>query len=207
MNKSVVIIGAGGHAKVIAEIIERSNDKVIGFLDDNIRIGTEILNYKVLGNVDTIENMNKEYYYIIAIGNNDIRKKIYNKFKSIKYYTAIDPSAIVSNSAKIGIGTVIMPNSVINSSSSIGKFCIINTSSIVEHDNYIEDFVHISPTATLSGTVKVHELSHIGTGAKIKNNININKKCVIGVGAIVVKDINEEGVYVGIPANKIKELN
>lgn len=206
MKREVIIIGAGGHSKVIADIILKSNDNVIGFLDDGKEIGTQILlNYKVIGKIDYINEINdNEISYIIAIGNNEIRKQIYERYPNLSYYTAIHPNAVIANDVKIGKGTAIMANSVINTSAKIGEFCIINTGTILEHDNEIGNFVHISPGATLSGTVKVSELVHIGTGSKIKNNININRKCTIGVGTVIVKDINAEGVYVGIPARKIK---
>ena len=96
-----------------------------------------------------------------------------------------------------------MPNSCINADARIGKHCIINTGSIIEHDNILNDFVHISPNATLCGTVKIGKYSHIGAGVVVKNNINITQKCIIGAGAVVVKDVQQEGTYVGVPANLI----
>lgn len=209
MNKNVIIIGAGGHGKVITDIIEKSRDKVLGFLDDNVPINTTIIkekNIKVLGKVDDTEkfvNENPNVEFIIGIGNNEIRKKI-SENKKLKYYTAIHPSSQVALDVEIGQGTVIMANACINTSAKIGEHCIINTGAIIEHDNIIENYVHISPNATLCGTVKVGELTHIGAGATIKNNTNICSNCIIGCGAVVVKDINEEGTYVGVPTKKIK---
>lgn len=208
MNKKVVIIGAGGHAKVIADIITKSGDKVVGFLDDNKKIDTNIIgNYKVIGDFNNRFPMmiNKDYKdceFIIAIGDNERRNDIVNKTPGMKYYTAISPSAQIGIDVQIGEGTVIMPNVVINSSSKIGKHCIINTGAIVEHDNNIEDYVHISPNATLCGTVHIGKCTHIGAGSTIKNNITITDNCIIGAGAVVVKNIDESGTYVGIPANK-----
>lgn len=207
MRKKVVIIGAGGHAKVIADIILKSGDKVIGFLDDNQKIGTQVLDYKVIGNINDIANINKNYYYVIGIGDSKSRYEIYNKYRNIKYYTAVHPSAVIAKDVIIGTGTVIMANAVINNCTCIGDFCIINTACVIEHNSIIGNFVHISPTSTLSGTVKVCDFVHIGTGTKVKNNININKKCIIGVGSVIIKDIDEEGIYVGVPAKKIKELS
>ena len=200
MCKNVIIIGAGGHAKVIADIIVKLGDTLIGFLDDKIEKDTIIIDkYKVLGKVSDCEKLEcRENYFVIAIGNNEIRRRISEKYK-LQYYTAIHPSAIVGIDVKIGEGTVVMANAVINPSSRIGQHCIINTGAIVEHDNIIEDYVHISPNATLCGTVEVGKMTHIGAGATIKNDVNICDKCIIGAGAVVVKNIEEKGIYMGVP--------
>lgn len=207
MSKNIVIIGAGGHAKVIADIIAKSGDTLLGFLDDNIEKGTRIIaDYKVIGNLNNRFPMSvtqEDIEFIIAIGDNEKRKEISEKSPNIKYYKAIHPSAQIGLDVKIEEGTVVMANAVINSSTKIGKHCIINTGAIIEHDNIIENYVHISPNATLCGTVTVGEETHIGAGTTIKNNINICKKCIIGAGAVVVKNIEEEGKYVGIPVTKM----
>lgn len=152
MPKEVVIIGAGGHSKVVADIIIKSKDKLIGFLDDNLEIGSKIIeNYQVLGKIEECVNLqkkNKELYFIIAIGNNCTRKMIYEKY-NLNYYTAIHPNSNIGMAVQIGEGTAIMANACINSNTKIGKNCIINTGAIIEHDNKIEDYVHVSPNATL----------------------------------------------------------
>ena len=99
-------------------------------------------------------------------------------------------------------GTVVMANAVINACTEIGKHCIINTGCIVEHDNMIEDYVHISPNSVLGGTVKIGECTHVGIGATVKNNITICENCIIGAGAAVVKDIEEKGIYIGVPGKR-----
>ena len=206
MSKDVIIIGAGGHAKVIADIIYKSGDNLIGFLDDNLaNKGKEIyLGKKVLGTTKDIENYNKNYF-IIGIGNNSIRKKINNE-NNLKLYTAIHPSAIIAEDVKIGTGSVIMAGVVINPGTVIGKNCIINTCSSLDHDNLLEDYVHISPGAHLAGTVSVKEGTWICTGATIINNITIAQNNIIGAGSVVIKDINEEnGTYVGVPVKKVNK--
>lgn len=203
MSKDVIIIGAGGHAKVIADIIYKSGDNLIGFLDDNLaNKGKEIyLGKKVLGTTKDIENYNKNYF-IIGIGNNSIRKKINNE-NNLKLYTAIHPSAIIAQDVKIGTGSVIMAGVVINPGTVIGKNCIINTCSSLDHDNLLEDYVHISPGAHLAGTVSVKEGTWICTGAIVKNNITIGKNNIIGAGGVVIKDIIEENAtYIGVPARR-----
>lgn len=203
MNKNVIIIGAGGHAKSIADIIIKSGDNLIGFLDDNIPVNTEIIQNtksKVIGKVEDIYKLN-QYEFIIGIGSNVTREIIANKYK-INYYTAIHPNSNIALDVEIGEGTAIMANVCINTNAKVGKHCIINTGAIVEHDNTLADFVHICPRAALAGTVDVGKYVQIGVGATIKNNINISEKVLVGAGAVVVKDICEEGTYIGVPAKK-----
>lgn len=201
MNKKVIIIGASGHGKVIADIIEQSQDHVVGFLDDGVKKGSTVLGYEVLGTIRDLE-LYPECEFIIGIGNNATRKMIANTYNA-NWYTAIHPKAIISNYVTICEGTVVMANAIINTSTQIGQHCIINTGAIVEHDNIIDDFVHISPNATLCGVVHIGEKTHIGASATIKNVINITSDVVVGAGSVVIKDIDEKGTYVGVPARKL----
>lgn len=208
MHKKVVIVGAGGHAKVITDIIEKSGDEVIGFLDDAIKKGTRIIkNYEVIGDLNNrflLSIINSDYEFIIAIGDNNKRKEI-SKTPNLKFYTAIHPSAQIGLEVEIKEGTVIMANACINSSAQIGKHCIINTGAVIEHDNIIENYVHISPNSALGGTVRIGENTHLGIGSVVKNNITICKNCIIGAGSVVVKDIIDEGIYIGIPARRMEK--
>ena len=200
MNK-LIIIGAGGHAKVVLDIAVKNGYKDISFIDDNKK---DCLGYKVLGGLDALNCLNKEKTdFVIAIGNNEVRKKIADAQK-LNYVSLVHPSATIGLDVTIDVGTVVMAGAVVNPSAKIGKHAIINTGAIVEHDNIIEDFVHISPNATLGGTVTVKNSTHVGIGATVKNNISITNNVVIGAGAVVVKDIVESGVYVGVPA-KLKK--
>lgn len=195
-KKNVVILGAGGHANVIADIISAMGEKVVAFLDDDQQ------NNERSGSIsDYVKFKNAEF--IIGIGNADIRESLANNL-NVKWFTAIHPSAIISPSAVLGKGTVVMPNAVINARAVIGNHCIINTGAIVEHDNIISDYVHISVGAKLGGTVTIGKKTWIGIGSTVKNNVNIFSDCMIGAGATVVDDISTKGTYVGIPARKLK---
>ena len=198
MNK-VIILGAGGHAKVIADIVIKSGDCLVGFLDDNPDLPQKIMGFPNLGCISNITKFDNDIQYVIGIGDNEIRKKMSQKF-SVSWYTAIHPKATIAFDVKIGEGSVVMANAAINISSIIGKHCIINTGSVIEHDNYIGDYVHISPNATLSGTVSVGDMTHIGVGATISNNISICNNVILGAGCTVVKNITKSGIYIGIPA-------
>lgn len=196
MNKDVIVIGASGHGKVIADIIRQSGDIVCGFLDDDTSKSG------VLAPVSECVKY-KSKSFVIAIGSNKDRRKIAEMYPELRYYTAIHPSAVVAPDAVIGEGTVVMAKAVVNSYAVIGRHCIINTAAVVEHDNIIGDYVHISPNATLCGTVKVGCNAHIGAASVIKNNISIVDDVVIGCGGCVCRNVNEKGTYIGVPARKL----
>lgn len=209
MSKKVIIFGASGHAKVIADIVIKSGDEVVGFLDDNLDIqGNIIINgLKVLGTTNE-ENVNKyidDCYFIIGIGGNRIRKIINDKYPNIKWYTAIHPNATIGIDVKIGEGSVIMAGAVINPGTVIGKHCIINTCSSIDHDNIIEDYVHVSPGTHIAGTVRVGEGTWICAGVTVINNVTIGNNNIIGAGATVIKNITDnDSTFVGVPVKKIK---
>lgn len=192
--KNVIIIGAGGHARVIADIVRLAGDRVLGFLDDNV---------PALGQVKDHVNY-PDAHFVIGIGSAAVRKRIAEAMGSVRWYTAIHPTAVIAQDVRIGEGSVVMANAVMNPGASVGRHCIVNTGSIVEHDNQISDYVHISVGARLAGTVTVGQGSWIGIGAVVSNNLSICGGCMIGAGAVVVKSIHQPGTYVGVPARRIK---
>lgn len=206
MPKSVVIIGASGHGKVIADIIQKSGDVVRGFLDDAANLPENVAGIPVLGGTADYEKYT-DCSFVIAIGNAAIRRRIAERLQGqVAWYTAVHPAATVAGlGVEIGEGTVVMAGAVINPCAQIGCHCIINTCAVIEHDNRLEDYVHVSPGAVLAGTVSVGENTHIGAGACVKNNLSIAANCTVGVGAVVVKDITESGTYVGVPARRLRQ--
>lgn len=201
MNR-LIIIGAGGHGKVIADLAVKNDYKNICFLDDQT-VG-DCVGFPIIGKTEEAKSLNDgNTDFVIAIGSNAIRKELAEKY-DVNWVTLIHPSAQIGINVTVEKGTVIMANAVVNAAAVIGKHCIINTGAIIEHDNVIEDYVHISPKAALGGTTRIGTLSHIGIGAALRNNINIYANCVIGAGAVVIKDIKQSGTYVGVPVRKIK---
>jgi len=202
MSKKLVIIGASGHGKVIADIALKNGYEIVGFLDDNDTI-KEIGGFPLLGSVSDAVKFASECEFFIAIGNNRIREMIADKY-AVNWATLIHPTAVIGRDVEINAGTVVMANAVINPSARIGKHCIINTGAVIEHDNFLQNYVHVSPNAALAGTVHVGERVHGGVGACVKNNTNITADVTVGAGAAVVKDITEAGVYVGVPARRMR---
>jgi sugar O-acyltransferase (sialic acid O-acetyltransferase NeuD family) len=205
MKKNLMLIGAGGHGKVCADIASKQNKwDSIYFLDDNINTST-CIGYKVVGKIDDFTKFADEAEFFVSIGNNAIRSSILKRLESsgIEIASLIHPNAIVGLDVSLGKGTVVMPGVVINASAKIGKGCIINTGSSVDHDNVISDYVHISPGVHLGGTVIVGESTQLSIGSSVANNITIFSNCIIGAGAVVIHDIMEPGTYIGVPAKKI----
>lgn len=201
MLKPVIILGASGHGKVIADLILNTGGQITGFLDDNIQ--DNILGFKILGKIHDIIKWKDGNNFILGIGNNSIRKMIDKKYKE-SWCTLIHPTAVIAHDVMLGDGTVILANSAVNVSAKIGRHCIINTGAVVEHDNLIGNYSHISPNAALGGNVTVGSNVHIGIGAAVINNVSITNNCIIGAGAVVLKDITVPGTYVGVPAKRIK---
>ena len=205
----VLIYGAGGHGKVVADILERQPEyRLAGFLDDNRELrGKEIFDYKVLGGLDTLRDLDPARYLIVAaVGDNRARRDLVAKLDALgcRYARAIHPSAQIARDVSIGPGSMIVARAVINPSSRIGSHVIVNTGAIIEHDCTIEDFVHISPATALAGNVSVGEASHIGMGCSILPGIRIGADCIIGAGAVVNRDIEFGVTAVGVPARPIK---
>ncbi len=197
MSENVILIGAGGHGKVIADIVMRAGAHVMGFLDD-APASDSVLGIPVLGPVSSWPQYCHNASFVLAIGANGVRRRLAGEM-DVSWFTAIHPSAQIGREAVIGPGTVIMANAVVNPQARIGAHCIVNTGAIVEHDNVIGDFVHLSPGAVLCGTVHVGEETHIGAGAVLKNNIRVCAGVVIGAGGVVIHDIETPGTYVGVP--------
>lgn len=203
--KKVIIIGAGGHAKVCADIILESGDEIFGFYDEFHPQG-EFLGYRKLGSLKDWKQY-CEYEFIIAIGDTTERVRIAQMLVGAKWYTAIHPTAVVSNiDVQIGEGTVVMANAVINAGTYVGKHCIINTGCVVEHDNFLGDYVHISVGAHLGGKVNVDDQTWIGLGVSVLNDVRINANIVVGAGAVVIHDLLEQGTYVGVPARMMDKV-
>lgn len=198
MNEGITLYGAGGHCKVVLDILESNGLKVGRVVDDspteNIFMGLPLT--KPNPELDKV---------IITIGNCSIRKKIAEQIIVNSYITAIHPSAIICRNIPVGEGTVIVHGAIVQSSAKIGRHCILNTKSSVGHDVIINDFVHIASGATICGGSEIGECTWIGAGSVIKQGIHIGKNCMIGAGSVVVKDIPDNVVAFGNPCRVIKE--
>ena len=186
--KKLIIIGASGHGKVVADIAKKNGYTEIVFLDDNESIH-ECGGYPIVGRRTDVDRIKADV--IVAIGKVEIRKRIQESIEESRMVTLIHPDAVVADDVSIGSGTVVMAGAVINPGVKIGRGCIVNTSSSIDHDCVIDD-------------VSVGDETWIGAGTTISNNVNICGNCTIGAGAVVVKDIPAKCTAVGSPAKPIK---
>lgn len=203
-KEKLLIIGASGHGKVVADIAMKMNKwQRIAFLDDDETL-KKSLSLDVIGNSKDLKAYVYEWDIFVAIGNNSTREKIQETLENLTATipVLIHPRAVIGEEVEIAKGTVVMAGVIINSSTKIGRGCIINTGSTIDHDNFIEDFVHISPGVHLAGTVKVGSRCWLGIGSIVSNNISLHRDSKIGAGAVMVKDTIEAGLYIGVPARR-----
>lgn len=204
-----MIIGAGGHGKVVADCGVALGYEDIEFLDDDKQVKT-CGKYPVVGVAREFKRFVGEDEiatdFFVAVGDGNIRRKVQREIAGAGgiIATLVHPAAVMGNDVEIKPGTVVMAGTVINTGSRIGEGCIINTSSSVDHDCRIGDFVHIAVGVHIAGNVNVGEGTWIGAGATVSNNIEICGGCMIGAGAVVVRDIEVNGTYVGVPARRKK---
>lgn len=208
--KKIVIVGAGGHCKVIMDIINSTSEyKILGITD--ININGKLLDVPILGKDNMLQEIYDSgiKYAFIGIGaldNINVRNLIYNKLKKIGFNLPIliHKRAIISPYAKIGEGTCVMPGAIVNSGAVISENCIINTGSVVEHDCRIEYNTHVSPNSSIAGGVNIGFNTHIGIGSSIIQSKVIGNNVTIGAGAVVIDDIPDNSTAVGVPAKVIK---
>ncbi len=188
------LIGAGGHAKVIADILLASGHRPAAFLDDAPK-HNYIFDIPVITGLELPEPTAS---VIVAVGDNFLRATLAARYS--KFAVAVHPSAQVSRHAEIGPGSVVMAGAVVNAGARIGAHCIINTSASVDHDCLIADFAHVAPGATLGGNVQVGASTMIGLGANVIHGLVIGAHTVIGAGSTVVSDVPDNVVALGSPA-------
>lgn len=205
MYDKLIIIGAGGHGKVVANIAMLNGYKEIYFMDDDTS-KKYIGKYQIIGTTKDINRYKNEYDFFIAIGNNETRKKLTMLLldNDIQLVSLIHPSAVIDNTVQIGYGVVVMANAVINADTKIGNNVIVNTASSIDHDCIINDYVHVSPGVHIAGNVHIGEKTWLCIGSSIINNISVSRNCIIGAGSVVLRNIEKSGVYVGIPMRRIK---
>jgi sugar O-acyltransferase (sialic acid O-acetyltransferase NeuD family) len=201
MAKPLLLLGAGGHAKVIVDAIESSTDaKILGVLDA-CASEREFLGYPILGTDEELLKFSpREVDIFVSLGFIKSAKKRnelidFAKSRGFSSPNIVSREAVVSKRAQLGEGNIIMPSAVVNAYAKIGNFCIINTSSIIEHDAAIGDGVHISTNAVINGGSCVGASSFIGSSAIIGNNIEVGASSVISAGEVVLKDVPESTFF------------
>ena len=208
-SRKMVIIGAGGHAGVIVDLIEAAADKSrpgdILFLDDNIPAGAMAYGYRVEGRISACTGYPAGTEFIIGIGGNAVRRKIAAQY-DLNYITLVHPGAVIAGNVSLGKGTVVMAGAVVGRGTRVGEHCIINTGATVDHGCVLGDFVHISPGAHLGGEVRVGDGSWLGIGSCVRQGISVCGNTMAGAGSVIVKEIKQAGTYFGVPAERQEQI-
>ena len=204
--KPILIWGAGGHARVVADIIELGGEyEIAAFLDDSApRARNTFLQRPLFDSRDALTRLHARgvQHIVIAIGHCDVRLQLGEiaRSNSFALARAVHPQAIVARDVQMGAGSVVMAGAIINPNCTIGESVIINTGARLDHDCIIEDGAHVSPGVTLAGGVIVERAAWIGVGATVSDQRRIGSRAIIGAGAVVVRDIPDNVTAYGVPA-------
>jgi sugar O-acyltransferase (sialic acid O-acetyltransferase NeuD family) len=197
----LVVIGAGGHAKVVVDTALAAGWDIVGFVDD--RPDARLFNFENLGAVDSFQAP-RDAKAVVAIGSNKIRQRIAEQLSAtLNWATLIHPRAVVSSFATLQAGTVVFAGAVIQTDTMVGQHCIINSSASIDHDCTIADFCHVAPNAVLTGNVTLEVGAFIGAGSVVIPGRRIGEWTTLGAGAVSVQDLDSDGVFVGIPARPL----
>jgi UDP-perosamine 4-acetyltransferase len=205
--KGIVVIGAGGHAKVVIETLRASGKQVACCVADE---SADEIGVPVLRGDDHLLALRADGHSqaIIAVGDNALRARLAERAAAAGYelISAISPHAVISPSAKLGRGVVIMPGAIINAGAVIEDLAIINTAAVVEHDSKVGYAAHLGPLCGIAGGVSVGRLAFLGLGAKVIPGVKIGAGTIVGAGAVVIADLPDIVTAVGVPARVVKAV-
>lgn len=212
----VIGIGAGGHAKVVIDLIQLlGRYQIVGLLDPNRELwGTTVLGVPVLGGDALMSELHQQgvrasFIGVGGTGDTRPRRRLYEQLlqKGFELVTAIHPQAVVAGSVQVGDGPTIMAGAIVNPGTVLGADVLVNTGAIIEHDCVIGDHVHIASGARLAGGVQVAAGTHIGLGACIRQSIRVGTHCLVAAGAVVVDDVPDEALAMGVPARAVMRVD
>jgi sugar O-acyltransferase (sialic acid O-acetyltransferase NeuD family) len=205
----LLVFGAGGHGKVVADVATSAGWELSGFLDDGPRLdGTKIWGLEIF----SLERLRRERPQLVGaavalgVGDNRARERAHGRLVAagLRVVSVLHATAAVAPTAILGEGTVVMANASVNPDARLGRGCIVNTGAVVEHDCQLADYVHLSPNAALGGAVILGSRTHIGLGAVALPGIKIGSDVRVGAGAAVICDAGDAMTLVGVPARPVK---
>lgn len=203
-GRPILVFGAGGHGKVVADAARAAGFTLLGFVDDApARAGSTIWGLPILTWAQVrAEERWRPAAFAVGIGDNGARQTVQERLEDAGREVAVvvHPRATLSPTARLAAGTVVMAGAVVNPDAVVGRGCIVNTGAIVEHDCELEAFVHLSPNVALGGTVWIGERTHLGLGAVALPGVRIGTDVKVGAGAVVIRDVPDALTVVGVPA-------
>ena len=210
MSKELILLGGGGHCASVVDVIKQEGTyQVKGILDVAEKVGQSVLNYPIIGTEDDLPDLLKDTpYYLVTVGqvgNAEIRVRLYRLLKEqgAQLPVVVSPTAYVSTHAQLGEGTVVMHQACVNAGADIGVNNIINSQALVEHDVRTGAHCHLSTASVLNGNCQLGNEVLVGSRAALRQGVSIGNRVLIGMGSIVLRDIQEAGVYAGVPVQKI----
>lgn len=205
-NAPLLILGAGGQGKVVADAAEQSGERDIAFVDDRFPDITTLAHWPVVATADLAVLRARSSRLHIAVGDGAARERIAHAALALGFelVTVRHPSAVVSPHARIGAGSYLGPLACVNIDTTLGLCTIVNTSASVDHDCTIGDFCHVAPGAHLAGGVRVGARTWIGLGAAVRGWLAIGTDVMVGAGAVVVKDVPDGATMAGVPARALR---
>jgi sugar O-acyltransferase (sialic acid O-acetyltransferase NeuD family) len=206
----ILIVGAGGHGKVVLDaVLSADKLEVIGFVDDDRqKWGSKILGFPVMGPSEHLEAMVQENGAdgcVIAIGDNYIRELFFRSVfrRGVEVFGVVHPTACLSRFVQMGKGVVILAGAVVNAGTTIADNVCVNTRASIDHDNRLSYSCHVFPNATLAGNVSIGEFSYVGSAAVVIPGKTIGRFAYCGAGAVILEDVAEGTKVVGVPAKMI----
>lgn len=212
MNRSIVLVGAGGHGISCLELINQVlGCRSVGYLDRGPTLEGIDGEVPYLGDDDKVEELAAQgHSFVIGVGqvgNGAVRERIFRELaaKKADMPPMISSNAILAKFTTIGIGSAVFQEAIVNRGSTIGEGCIINSGALVEHGAQVGNWVHVATKACVNGDVKIGDRSMIGSCAVLRQGIEIAADVVVGMGSVVTKSLMEPGVYYGNPARKVED--
>jgi acetyltransferase EpsM len=207
MKNRLIVIGAGGHAKVVVSTVIEAGMEIESIYDDDPgKWGKHVLDVPIRGPLSMI-NESECSSAVIAIGDNRTRRSIAERFGYLQWTPVVHPDAYVHSSVHLGGGTVVFAKAGIQPDSVVGEHCIINTGATIDHDCSLGDYTHIAPGVNLAGEVTLGSGVFCGIGTKVIGGISIRNWTIVGAGSVVVRDLPEYALAFGVPAKVVRQID
>lgn len=208
MKKKIIIVGAGGHSKVVTDmLLECEEYEIMGYVDYDFC--KEYRGIKVIGTDEDLEKIYEEgsRYVFVALGDNKIRKKVQKLCMDLGYEVVniVSKNAHLSPTVQMGKGNAVMPGAILHADVVLGDGCIINTNASVDHDGKVGDYTHVAPGTAISGFVSIGTECLLGTGCRVIDKVNIGNNVVVGAGGVIIRDIPDNSKVAGVPVKDIRD--
>ena len=213
MPNNLILVGGGGHCQSVIDVIEAEGTrKIAGILDVAHKVGKRVLDYEIMGTEAQVPSLVKEHGFLITVGQiqtSEPRKRLFQRIKQAGgiFPIIVSPHAYVSPHATLGEGSIIMHQALVNAGALVGVNTIINSHVLIEHGTRIGSHCHVATGAIINGDCQIGDHTFVGSRATVLQGVSIGEDIIVGAGAVVTQSLTEPGVYVGIPARKVRSVD